>query len=76
MDAFREAVTGLSVPELRVEGIKERRPEREPQEEIRIRYIREYAEACGLAVTAYKDYGWDPIELPAENIDSFYSSGL
>ena len=35
----------------------------EPQEEIRTRYIREYAEACGLAVTAYKAYGWDAVPL-------------
>ena len=31
--------------------------------EIRIRFVRDYAEANHLAVTAYKDYGWDPVPL-------------
>ena len=32
-------------------------------EETRTRYIRAYAEANGLDITAYQDYGWDPVEL-------------
>ncbi len=32
-------------------------------EEIRTRFIRDYVEANGLAVTAYRDYGWDPVPL-------------
>ena len=34
-----------------------------PQQEIRTRFIREYAEANGLGVNAYQDYGWDPVPL-------------
>ncbi len=32
-------------------------------QEIRTRFVRAYAEANGLAVTAYQDYGWDPVPL-------------
>ena len=32
-------------------------------EETRTQYIRAYAEANGLNITAYQDYGWDPVEL-------------
>ena len=32
-------------------------------EEIRAEYIRGYVEANGLNITAYKDYGWDPVDL-------------
>ena len=32
-------------------------------QEIRTRFIREYAEANGLDITAYQDYGWDPVAL-------------
>ena len=31
--------------------------------EIRTRLIRDYVDANHLAVTAYRDYGWDPVEL-------------
>ena len=31
--------------------------------EIRSRFVRNYVERNNLAVTAYQDYGWDPIEL-------------
>ncbi len=31
--------------------------------EIRTRLIRDYVDANRLAVTAYRDYGWDPVEL-------------
>ena len=31
--------------------------------EIRTRLIRDYVEANRLAVTAYRDYGWDPVAL-------------
>ena len=31
--------------------------------EIRTRLIRDYVDANHLAVTAYQDYGWDPVEL-------------
>jgi len=33
------------------------------QQDIRTRFIREYAEANNIGVTAYQDYGWDPIPL-------------
>ena len=32
-------------------------------EEIRTRFIRDYAEANSLPVTCYQDYGWDPVML-------------
>ena len=35
----------------------------EASKAARIRFIRGYAEANGLPVTAIKDYGWDPIPL-------------
>ena len=31
--------------------------------EIRIRYILDYVEANGLAISAYRDYGWDAVSL-------------
>ncbi len=43
------------------------------REEIRAQIIANYVAANNLKITAYKDYGWDPVKLPAENIDSFYS---
>ena len=35
----------------------------EENREIRTRFIREYVEANSLGVTAYQDYGWDPVPL-------------
>ena len=35
----------------------------EANEEIRTRFIREYAVNNSLPVTAYQDYGWDPVSL-------------
>ena len=32
-------------------------------EEIRKEYIRDYVNANGLNITAYQDYGWDPVTL-------------
>ena len=32
-------------------------------EETRTQYIRAYVKASGLDITAYQDYGWDPVEL-------------
>lgn len=42
-------------------------------EETRAQIIANYAAANDLSITAYQDYGWDPVSLPKENIDSFYS---
>ncbi len=42
-------------------------------EEIRAQIIANYVAANNLSVTAYQDYGWDPVALPKENIDTFYS---
>lgn len=33
------------------------------QAEIRTRLIREYVESNGLNISAYQDYGWDPVPL-------------
>ena len=35
-------------------------------EEARIRFISAYVKANGLNITAYKDYGWDPVPLRLE----------
>ena len=41
--------------------------------EIRYQIIANYVAANNLSIKAVKDFGWDPVELPEENIDSFYS---
>ena len=43
------------------------------REKTRAQIIANYVAANNLSVTAYQDYGWDPVKLPEENIDSFYS---
>lgn len=43
------------------------------REEIRTQIVANYVAANNLSITAIKDYGWDPVALPEENIDSFYS---
>ncbi|MDD6195323.1 hypothetical protein ACTQ56_08730 [[Clostridium] aminophilum] len=43
-------------------------------EKTRAQIIANYVAANGLAITQYQDYGWDPVKLPEENIDSFYSN--
>ena len=35
----------------------------EQMEPIRTQFIRDYVEAAGINVTAYKDYGWDAVPL-------------
>lgn len=42
-------------------------------ENTRAQIVANYAAANNLSITAYQDYGWDPVTLPEENIDSFYS---
>ncbi|SDB22213.1 hypothetical protein SAMN02910298_01068 [Pseudobutyrivibrio sp. YE44] len=43
------------------------------REKVRAQIIANYVAANNLSITKYQDYGWDPVELPEENIDSFYS---
>lgn len=43
------------------------------REAVRAQIISNYVFANNLSITAYQDYGWDPVTLPEENIDSFYS---
>lgn len=43
------------------------------REQIRAQIIANYVFANGLDIKAYQDYGWDPVTLPEQNIDSFYS---
>ncbi len=38
----------------------------EQNQEIRTRFIREYVKANELDITAYQDYGWDPVALGEE----------
>ena len=47
--------------------------DQEKREEIRAQIIANYVAANNLNITCYKDYGWDPVTLPEENIDNFYS---
>ena len=42
-------------------------------EKTRAQIIANYVFANDLSIKEYKDYGWDPVKLPEENIDSFYS---
>ncbi len=37
--------------------------DRDAMEEIRAEFIKAYVDANGLNITAYKDYGWDPVAL-------------
>lgn len=46
------------------------------REEIRAQIIANYVAANNLSITAYQDFGWDPVPLPEENIDNFYSPDL
>ena len=48
--------------------------DRDAEEVTRGQIIANYVAANNLKITAYQDYGWDPVTLPAENIDSFYST--
>ena len=41
---------------------------------IRAQIIANYVFDKGLDIKAYQDYGWDPVPLPEQNIDSFYSN--
>ncbi|MBQ6441641.1 MAG: hypothetical protein IJJ13_03505 [Lachnospiraceae bacterium] len=41
---------------------------------LRAQIIANYAAANNLDIKAYQDEGWDPVTLPEENIDSFYSA--
>ena len=43
------------------------------REKTRAQIIANYVAANNLDITAYQDYGWEPVTLPEENIDSFYS---
>lgn len=45
----------------------------EAREQIRAQIIANYVAANELPITKYQDEGWDPVTLPEENIDSFYS---
>ncbi len=46
----------------------------ELREKTRAQIIANYVAANNLSIKAYQDYGWDPVTLPEENIDSFYST--
>ena len=45
----------------------------ETKQKDRAQIIANYVAANSLDIRQYKDYGWDPVLLPDENIDSFYS---
>ena len=47
--------------------------DKDAEEATRAQIIANYVAANDLKITAYQDYGWDPVTLPEENIDSFYS---
>ncbi len=43
------------------------------RESTRAQIVANYVAANNLDITQYQDYGGDPVTLPEENIDSFYS---
>lgn len=45
----------------------------EGREATRAQIIANYVDVNELDITEYQDYGWDPVTLPEENIDNFYS---
>ena len=47
--------------------------DQEAKEQTRAQIIANYVAANNLSITQYKDYGWDPVTLPEQNIDNFYS---
>ena len=47
--------------------------DKEANDKLRAQIISNYVFANNLSIKEYKDYGWDPVELPEQNIDSFYS---
>ncbi|MCR5733402.1 MAG: hypothetical protein K6G22_02240 [Lachnospiraceae bacterium] len=46
----------------------------EDREYLRGYIIKEYVDMNGLDITAYKDYGWDPVKLPDDFLESFYGN--
>lgn len=47
--------------------------DKDAREATRAQIIANYVAANDLNITQYQDYGWPPVQLPAENIDNFYS---
>ncbi len=43
------------------------------RENLRAQIIADYVGENDLKITAYQDYGWDPVPLPEESTDSLYS---
>ncbi len=48
--------------------------DQELADKTRAQIIANYVAANNLSITQYKDFGWDPVTLPEENIDNFYSA--
>lgn len=48
--------------------------DKEANDNLRAQIISNYVFANNLSIKEYKDYGWDPVELPEQNIDTFYSA--
>jgi len=46
----------------------------EGREKLRAQIIANYVFDKELSITSYKDYGCDPVSLPEQNIDNFYSN--
>ncbi len=47
--------------------------DQELADKTRAQIIANYVAANNLAIKQYQDFGWDPVALPEENIDNFYS---
>ncbi len=45
----------------------------EGREKFRAQIIADYVAENNLDIKAYQDYGWDPVQLPEESTDSYYS---
>ena len=48
--------------------------DQDDREKVRAQIISNYVFANNLDIKYYQDYGWDKVELPEQNIDSFYST--
>ena len=48
--------------------------DQDDRENVRAQIISNYVFANNLDIKYYQDYGWDKVELPEQNIDSFYST--
>ena len=59
--------------ESRYQKFMEEQSNAEYRDEVRNQIVANYVADNNLAITKIQDYGWDPVELPEANTDSFTS---